>query len=72
MSTRRSKSGYNHLLADLLVDASTMELLPLALRAVPFGVKEARELLLRILFLLLRQAQTVLGIVQGLLLLRCI
>ncbi len=70
MSEARSEARRCYVLSEFFLEAGTVELFPLALGAVPLGIEEARELLLLVLLLLPRQAQTVFGVVQCLLLLR--
>lgn len=54
-----------HVLADFLADASAVQLLPLAFRAVPRGVEEAVNVALLLILLFAGQAQAVLGIAQS-------
>lgn len=61
----RARGQSQYVLADFLADASAVQLLPLALRAVPRGVEEAVDVALLLILLLARQAQAVLGVAQS-------
>lgn len=52
-------------LANFLADASAVQLLPLAFRAVPRGVEETVDVALLLILLLASQAQAVLGVAQS-------